>query len=612
MKKFLHIISGHTAAIAAMLLTAAAGMAATPEQYRKSEHQIAMRDGVRLYVSVYAPEYPAGDAPAEKAPILLVRTPYGCGPYGEGMSDFLKNKPYKRYVEEGYIFAFNDVRGRWMSAGDGENIRPLTTQPDGVDDATDAYDLIEWLVDSVPGNNGRVGVYGCSYSGYYALTAAARRHPALRAAVPQAPVCDWFIGDDFHHNGAFAIMPITSFLPQLVTERNHVPTVNQRFIDGLIQGDRRTFFLENKPADILRMADGRADFLDSLYAHPDYDDFWKRRSGVSFTDSLTTPMLVVGGLFDAEDFYGALTTYRALLRNSPALPVTAAYGPWAHGQWGGGGKGNSLGDATFGEADHNEYYRDEIEFPFFEYYLRDKGAAPTADHIFITGANRWYKGSYADLQSDPLAVYLAPGSALSFAAPTDGEAWAEYVSDPNDPVPYYNKPTNGGLAAEYMTSGQQFLDGRHDVLTFSTPALSDTLTLAGPVTPEFYVSISTTDADFVVKVLDEAPDGSETMVRGEIFRGRYRNSFEKPEPFTPGKVEKVRFTMNDIAHAFLPGHKMKVQIQSSWFPLFDMNPQQFINIYKAGKEDYIPSTIKVHFDAAHPSGVTFTRANESR
>ena len=603
-----------------IVLTADDALAAKPEEYRKSEHRVAMRDGKRLYVSVYEPTYlsrNASDSLSEngqgaRTPILLMRTPYGCRPYGSEMPGFLNDKIYKPYVEAGYIFAFNDVRGRWMSEGDGENVRPLASRPGGVDDATDAYDLIEWLVDSVPGNNGRVGVYGNSYCGYYALTAAAGRHPALRAASPQAPVCDWFIGDDMHHNGAFAILDATFFLPYLATERDHQPTTSPKMMESLVKGDSRTFFLENKAADIRRLADGRVPFLDSLCSHPDYDRFWKIRCSETFTDSLTTPMLVVGGHFDAEDLYGTLKTYRNLKQHSPSLPVTIAMGPWAHGRWRDGGKGNRLGDGFFGDEDLNAYYRDEVEFPFFDYYLRDRGEAPTIDHIFVTGLNSWYAGNFSALAGEPVSFYLNRSFGLDFEAPMDVDACVKYTSDPSDPVPYYGEDKGGSHPAEYMTAGQQFLRGRQDVLTFATEALTDTLLLAGCVEPELYVSITGTDADFVVKVIDEAPDGSEMLVRGDIFRGRYRHGFDRPEPFVPGRVEKVRFTMQDIAHAFLPGHRMKVQIQSSWFPLFDMNPQRFVDIYQATKEDYVPAEVTVYMDRERPSRVVFRRMEEGQ
>lgn len=582
-----------TSALAAVTLMASA---AVPADYRKTEHRIPMRDGARLYTAVYAPEG------ADGSPILLMRTPYSCAPYGRADYGFLSDSIYKPYVEAGYIFAFQDVRGRWMSEGDGENVRPLTG-PGGVDDATDAYDTFDWLVDSVPGNNGRIGIYGNSYCGYYALTAAASRHPALRAASPQAPVGDWFIGDDMHHNGAFAMMDAFGFAPYLATEKPHIPTDNYQFINGIHAEHPREFYLSRTISEVENSLGGRVAFLDSLFAHPDYDEFWQERAAVRFTDSLTTPMLVVGGHFDAEDLYGTRYVHRALLRNSPGLPVTLAMGPWAHGQWRENGPANALGDARLGTADLACYYRDEIEFPFFEYYLRDRGEAPIADHIFITGENRWFTGRFEDAETPARSFWLRADS-VSAAVPQDGPPFSAYISDPADPVPFIRDEDYTRKRA-YMTDGQRFLDGRRDVLNFVSAPMADSLRLVGPVTPELYVSVSGTDADFVVKVIDVAPDGSEMLVRGDIFRGRYRSGFDKPRPFIPGEIETVRFTMPDMAHTFLPGHRMKVQIQSSWFPLFDMNPQQFVDIYKATRSDFVPAEIRVWHSAEHPSRIIF-------
>mgnify|MGYP001513004844 FL=1 len=318
------------AAVAVSARAVAADTSGNERRYVKSEHMVTMRDGTRQYVAIYAPEG-IGEQSAEKAPILWMRTPYSCAPYGDHPASFVNDQIYKPYADAGYIFAFQDVRGRWMSEGDSENVTPMSTRPDGVDDVTDAYDTIEWLVDSVPGNNGRVGVYGNSYCGYYALVAAASRHPALRAASPQAPVCDWFAGDDFHHNGAFALMPSTFFAPFLATEKNHRPSPQMRMPECVVSGNPREFFLNNTIADVTARLDGRVEFWDSIMAHPDYDDFWKKRYAGQFTNNLITPILVVGGHFDAEDLYGALRVYRDLRHNSPRLPVTLAMGPWSHG-----------------------------------------------------------------------------------------------------------------------------------------------------------------------------------------------------------------------------------------------------------------------------------------
>lgn len=594
------------AAVAVSARAVAADTSGNERRYVKSEHMVTMRDGTRQYVAIYAPEG-IGEQSAEKAPILWMRTPYSCAPYGDHPASFVNDQIYKPYADAGYIFAFQDVRGRWMSEGDSENVTPMSTRPDGVDDVTDAYDTIEWLVDSVPGNNGRVGVYGNSYCGYYALVAAASRHPALRAASPQAPVCDWFAGDDFHHNGAFAVMPSTFFAPCLVTEKNHRPSPQMRMPECVVSGNPREFFLNNTIADVTARLDGRVEFWDSIMAHPYYDDFWKKRYAGQFTNNLITPILVVGGHFDAEDLYGALRVYRDLRHNSPRLPVTLAMGPWSHGQWRDNGAANRLGEASFGDENLAIYYRDNIEFPFFDYYLRDNGNRPDKDHIFISGENHWFTGKSADISTREWSVWLAADSTLSVTPPRENRASIKYTSLPSDPVPFIVAENSN--TAVYMTAGQRFLDGRKDVLSFISPVLTDTLRFVGSVTPELFVSITTTDADFVVKLIDVAPDGKEMLVRGDIFRGRYRHSLSAPEPFIPDQVEKLKFAMPDIAHTFLPGHRMKVQIQSSWFPLFDMNPQQFIDIYKARREDFVPSDITVYCDASHPSRIILRLAD---
>lgn len=594
------------AAIAVSAQTVVANEAVNERRYVKSEHMVPMRDGTRQYVAIYSPEG-IGDHDAVKAPILWMRTPYGCRPYGDHPASFINDQIYKPYADAGYIFAFQDVRGRWMSEGDSENVTPMSTLPGGVDDVTDAYDTIEWLIDSVPGNNGRVGVYGNSYCGYYALVAAASRHPALRAASPQAPVCDWFIGDDIHHNGAFAFMPSTFFAPYLATEKSHRPSPQKQLPDGVVSGNPRDFFLNNTVAEVTARLDGRVEFWDSIMAHPDYDDFWKKRNAGQFTHNLTTPILVVGGHFDAEDLYGTLRVYRDLRRNSPRAPVTLAMGPWSHGQWRGNSAANRLGEASFGRDNLALHYRDSIEFPFFEYYLRDKGSRPVDDHIFVVGENRWYTGKADDISTREWSVWLAADSTLSVTPPVETLASLSYTSLPSDPVPFM-APDNH-RTAEYMTAGQRFLDSRKDVLSFTSAANSDTMRFVGSVTPELFASITTADADFVVKLIDVSPDGREMLVRGDILRGRYRRSMSAPEPFIPGRIEKVSFTMPDIAYTFLPGHRMKVQIQSSWFPLFDMNPQQYVDIYTARREDFVPCDVTIYCDAAHPSRVILRRAD---
>lgn len=577
----------------------------TAREYCKSEHMIAMRDGTRLYTAVYRPSDMAED---EKSPILYMRTPYGCRPYGTEMSGFLNDSIYRPYADAGYIFVFQDVRGRWMSEGEFVNVRPLRDSADGIDEATDSYDTVEWLIDSVGGNNGRVGVNGNSYCGFYALMAAASGHPAIKAVSPQAPIGDWWMGDDLHHNGALALIDATSFSPQLRGCADHRPTDRGDGYKAPMGKDVGEWAMNNTVADVTRSLDGNVPFWLEMTSHPDYDDWWSKRSSVNATHGITAPMLVVGGHFDAEDLYGTLAVFRGLKSNSRAPETHLVMGPWAHGAWRSSGKANRLGEASFGDEPLSRYFRDEVEFPFFERYLRERGdggVAAGSDVIFFTGENRWHHTDIArrDSTAAPLDIYLTE-SGLSLTPPTAAASSTVYISDPGNPVPYYGDITTR-RKKEYMTASQVFVDGRDDVVTFILPAMADTLSVAGPVDAELFASISTTDADFIVKVIDVAPDGKEMLVRGDIMRGRYRNSFSHPEAFTPGKIEKISFTMPDIAHTFLPGHSLKIQVQSSWFPLFDRNPQQMTDIYNCRAEDFVKSEISIYHDAAHPSRIRF-------
>ncbi len=577
--------------------------------YDKSEHMIAMRDGTRLYTAVYKP---ADMTAVEKSPILYMRTPYGCRPYGSESAGFLNDSIYRPYIDAGYIFVFQDVRGRWMSEGAFVNIRPLRDSTDGIDEATDSYDTVEWLVDSIDGNNGCVGVNGNSYCGFYALMAAASGHPAIKAVSPQAPVGDWWMGDDLHHNGALALIDATSFSPQLRGAANHRPTDRSDGYKAPMGKDVGKWALENTVADVTRSLDGNVPFWDEMVSHPDYDEWWQRRASDNATANIKIPMLVVGGHFDAEDLYGTLTVFRGLKHNSPQADTRLVMGPWAHGAWRSSGKANRLGEAIFDKKSLSRYFRDEVEFPFFERHLRNRGnggVTADGDIIFFTGENRWRRTdiSHRDSTATPVDIYLTDRG-LSFTAPTAETSHSAYVSDPGDPVPYYSDITTR-RKKEYMTASQTFVDNRDGVVTFRSQAMADTMSVAGPVDVELFASISTTDADFIVKVIDVAPDGKEMLVRGDIMRGRYRNSFSHPEAFTPGKIEKINFTMPDIAHSFMPGHTIKIQIQSSWFPLFDRNPQQMIDIYNCSADDFIKSEISIHHDAEHPSRVRFRQYN---
>ena len=580
------------------------------EHYAKAEYMIPMRDGVRLYTAVFTPKNKRGG----DHPILYMRTPYGCAPYGKKNADFWKQSIYRNYLEAEYIFVFQDVRGRWMSEGEFVNVRPFIANKQGrdTDEASDVYDSVEWLLRKVRKNNGKVGVYGNSYCGLYALMAAASGHPAVCAVSPQAPVGDWFMGDDFHHNGAFAVCDAVSFLPHFGTTGRVKPTDKPVPFESPAQGGSYDYFMTHTVADITAALGGRVPFWDDMTAHPDYDEWWRQRSALRATENITSPILMVGGAFDAEDAYGVWNIYRALRANNPSLDCRIVVGPWAHGAWRGNGGANELGGVVFSEDSMSEFFRDEIEFPFFDYLLRgegDGGASSSGALVFFSGENCWREseGWSPETECEPSRLYIDETGVLRAEAPDAKSSYSVYTSDPSDPVPYY-PDTASRRKKEYMVAGQEFVDSRDDVLAFVSPVLEEDVTMAGAIEAVLYAAISTTDADFVVKVVDVGPDGEyEMLVRGDIMRGRYRNGFSTPEAFTPDRIERVAFTMPDVAHTFMAGHRIKVQIQSSWFPLFDRNPQQAVDIYKCSAADFVPCDVKIYHDADHPSHIAFYR-----
>ena len=580
------------------------------EHYAKAEYMIPMRDGVRLYTAVFTPKNKRGG----DHPILYMRTPYGCAPYGKKNADFWKQSIYRNYLEAEYIFVFQDVRGRWMSEGEFVNVRPFIANKQGsdTDEASDAYDSVEWLLRKARKNNGKVGVYGNSYCGFYALMAAAGGHPAVCAVSPQAPVGDWFMGDDFHHNGAFAVCDAVSFLPHFGTTGRVKPTDKPVPFESPAQGGSYDYFMTHTVADITAALGGRVPFWDDMTAHPDYDEWWRQRSAMRATENITSPILMVGGAFDAEDAYGVWNIYRALRANNPSLDCRIVVGPWAHGAWRGNGGANELGGVVFSEDSMSEFFRDEIEFPFFDYLLRgegDGGASSSGALVFFSGENCWREseGWSPETECEPSRLYIDETGVLRVEASDAKSSYSAYTSDPSDPVPYY-PDTASRRKKEYMVAGQEFVDSRDDVLSFVSPVLEGDVTMAGAIEAVVYAAISTTDADFVVKVIDVGPDGEyEMLVRGDIMRGRYRNGFSTPEAFTPDRIERVAFTMPDVAHTFMAGHRIKVQIQSSWFPLFDRNPQQAVDIYKCSAADFVPCDVKIYHDADHPSHIAFYR-----
>ena len=594
------------------------------DHYYKMEKYIPMRDGVKLFTSIYVPK-----DNTEKHPILLTRTPYSCAPYGEkNFNQGLWSSHRRYYARENYIIVTQDVRGRWMSEGEFADIRPFNPNKKGTetDEASDTFDAIDWLVKNLPDNNGNVGVFGISYPGFYSTMAALSGHPALKAVSPQAPVTDWFQGDDFHHNGAFMVMDGFSFYaggfgfprPQPTT----VGPVDKMKLPSV---DNYTTFLNIGPLkNYLKLAGDSVQFLKDLYAHPNYDDFWKARNPRNYVANIGPAIMVVGGLFDAEDCFGAWNLYKAIESKNPATHFNKlVMGPWYHGQWA-STDGTHLGNVRFG-SNTSFTYQNNFEIPFFDYYLKGKGdiSQQSEATIFFSGENQWRNYRQwppAEKQDKP--IYLHANGKLSWDKPTDKNSYTEYISDPAHPVPY-TEGIHFNRTREYMTDDQRFASRRPDVITFQTDVLTEDITVGGVVTANILTSISTTDADFVVKIIDVFPDdfkypstntqmgrtagsdypmgGYQMLVRGEIMRGRFRNSFAAPEAFKPNKVEKVSFALPDIAHTFKNGHRIMIQIQSSWFPLADRNPQKFVNIYEASESDFQKATIHVLHDDTNAS-----------
>lgn len=582
--------------------------------YTKKEVYITMRDGVRLFTSVYMPK-----DTVQKHPFLMTRTPYSCEPYGEDKMIGLWHSYVMAYVKEQYILVLQDVRGRYMSEGVFADVRPFNKNKKGkeTDEASDTYDTVDWLLKNISGNNGNLGVFGTSYPGFYSTEAALSGHPAIKAVSPQAPVTDWFMGDDFHHKGAFFAMDGFSFYPTF-GKPHPAPTMD--YGPGFTSPvkDNYEFYLRAGALKNLASVIGDSiKFWHEMYEHPDYDAWWQARNARNGLYNVKPAMLWVGGLFDAEDCYGAWNCYKATAKQSPQTNNKIVMGPWYHGQW--SREGSFLGNIRFA-SNTSAYYQQQLEIPFFQYYLNNKGSVQDIHKatIFFTGENKWKKfDQWPPAQVSDQNLYINSSKGLSFdnsvtkTNKSNTTSYSEYVSDPAKPVPY-NQAVHFYRTREYMTDDQRFASRRTDVLTFEMDTLTSDITLAGPVIAHLKTSISTTDADFVVKLIDvfpydfDYPDslkgdgndypmgGYEMLVRGEIMRGKYRNNFEKPVPFVPGKITDVQFELPDIAHTFKRGHRIMVQIQSSWFPLSDRNPQKFINIYKASDSDFQKATIRIY------------------
>ena len=580
--------------------------------FDKMEVMIAMRDGVKLHTEIYSPKNSR-----EALPILFERTPYGISAPDKGYSHSLNR--YADMIPDGYIFVFQDIRGRFGSEGKFVMNRPVheASDPKGVDESTDAYDTIDWLVKNVRGNNGRVGMDGISYGGFLVTMGMIHPHPALKAVSEQACMGDVFLGDDFFHNGAFRLSYGFEYAALLESSNENFRFNFDRF--DVFDWYLRLGALSNANG---RYFHGAIATWNDFVAHNSYDEFWKRHAVAYGLKEATVPNLNVAGWWDQEDFYGPIFTYGRLEKTDTKNFNYLVVGPWNHGGWG-HGPGNSLGEISFG-TDTGVYFRQQVEAPWFAYWLKDKGTLPLKEALlFQTGSDIWTSfDTWPPKQAKARELYFHENGALSFEPPqtNSAEDFDSYVSDPAHPVPYRQRPVDmtypedhPGSWYTWLVQDQRFVDHRPDVLTWQTEELKEDLTVAGQVTAKLFASTSGTDSDWVVKVIDVYPEkyapnwklsGYELMISEEIFRGRFQKSMEKAEALKAGEVTPFTIDLHTANHVFKKGHRMMVQVQSTWFPLYDRNPQKFVaNIFEAEEGDYQKATQHVYRSKRFASGV---------
>jgi len=589
--------------------------------YRKAEYMVPLRDGVRLHTSVYSPR-----KISEPLPFLLVRTPYGTGPYGaDAYSSRLGPSPHSfEFEQEGFHFVFQDVRGKFQSEGEFTVMRPHRPGKAGsqTDESSDTYDTIEWLLKSIPQHNGRVGQLGTSYPGFQTVMGMIEAHPALKASSPQASPSDMYIGDDFHHHGAFRLAYTFGWLSANARLRKGPAEKDTyRFDPGTPDGYR--FFLELGPLSNVNRKHflGQAPEWNAYMEHPDYDDFWRKQNVLQYLKNITHPVLNVAGWFDAEDFYGPLTIYEQIEKTTPNNQSILVVGPFSHGGWNSHPDGNSLGNIRFAGSPA-VYFRERVQFPFFLHHLKGKARPDLPEALaYETGSSQWRSFDRWPPRQGAAEgkLYFRAGGKLSFEPPAEEgrEAFDAYISDPARPVPF-TAETRFSQGHNWMVEDQRFAAVRPDVLVYETEELAEEVTVAGRLIARLFASTSGTDSDFIVKLIDvlpgNAPDPDpnpagirmghfQMLLSGEVFRARYRNSFSKPEPMVPNQPAAIEIDLRDKNHRFLKGHRIMVQVQSTWFPVIDRNPQVFVNIYQASESDYRKATQRIYRSRTLPSHV---------
>ncbi|MBK6798143.1 MAG: CocE/NonD family hydrolase [Acidobacteria bacterium] len=596
------------------IFAASAQVQETAPAFEQKSVMISMRDGVKLHTSIFIPKNMTG-----RLPIILERTPY----QAPDQPRALGSPRFKALVDEGFIFVFQDIRGRYKSEGQFVMQRApvsLTTgknDPKAVDEVTDAYDTVEWLTRNVPGNNGRVGIFGISYPGWTAAMATLNPHPALKAASPQASPADMFLGDDFHHNGAFRLSYGFEYATMMETNKESFRFNFDRY--DTYEWYLRLGALSNVNEKYLK---GTIPTWNDFVEHPNYDDFWQKQAMAGYLTRVNIPTLSVAGWWDQEDFYGPLKIYNTLEKHDKQRMNFLVAGPWNHGGWA-RGDGSSLGRIKF-DSNTSEYYRHKIEAPWFAYWLKDKGSPVLSEAItFQTGSNEWKSYDQwppVNLTSERQLYFHANGK-LSFDPPaqSDLRAFDSYISDPANPVPYRQRPVEptyyfrGSGWPAWLVDDQRFAHQRQDVLSWETETLANDVAITGDLIARLFASTSGTDSDWIVKLIDVYPEdyardpkmgGYQLMVANDVLRGRFRRSFEKPEPMTPNKVNQYSIDLHQIDHKFLKGHKIMVQVQSTWFPIIDRNPQKFVpNIFKAKDSDYIKATQRIYRSKTSPSHI---------